>query len=152
MHALLLYTLRSCVCACVSVLLGHTSASSSVLQAVLRARGPLAVSDRFGPSCFFVSLSVLLASSGVQCLPVRGRRITQKQKRNELPGYTASGRMAVNNQAEIKYLNLLCSIHPNPNLNKRLSHPSHIKAFQPPPSAGFGAVDEYGFRVWSQVC
>lgn len=121
-----------CMCVCFCPSQTHFCFLVCVYKLFSVPRAPLAVSDRFGPSASFVSLSVLLASSGVQRLPVYSWRIAQKQRGSRLPGRTTSGGIAKNARVEIKYLNLLCSVHPNPHLNKRLSHPLYIKIHQPP--------------------
>lgn len=113
-HTAVMYSQTFCVCVCVCYLPSQTLLCLLCYKLFLVPGAPLVVSDRFGRCCFFALLSVLLSSSGVQCLPVYSWRITKKLKESKLPGYTASGRMLKDTWVEIQYLNLPCSSHLNP--------------------------------------
>lgn len=122
--------LRSCLCD--SVLLWHTSASSSVLQAVLYAKGPISSVWLVWPfqfllshcQCYWPALvySIFLFTANISHSNKRGRQAARIKDLRE------SGK---NTRGEIRYVNLLCSIHPNPQSNKRLSHSSYMKVHQP---------------------
>lgn len=118
-------------CECVSVL-SNTPLLPHLCYKLFSVPGaPLTVSDSFGPSCFFgLTVSVIgqLWCTASTCLEMTYCAETKGKQAARINNLREDGK---NTQAEIKYMNLLCSIHPSPHLNKRLSHPSYIRVHQP---------------------